>query len=325
LDVGKSIAVDGSGNVYVAGDTSSDDFPFQIGFQGSLVGAVNVFFAKISPTPVGSAGLLYSTYLGGSVVDTPWGIAVDTAGAAYVAGQTSSGNFPKTNTSVLQGITDAFVTKINPGVSGGASLVYSFFWGGTGSDGGTGGIAVDTAGNAYVAGNTDSTDFPTVTPFQASLNGLTNAFVTKFNATGTAVYSTYLGGDGEDFAWFIALGNGGIVYVTGQTSSTNFPTVGALQNTLTGFPNAFVTKLNASGTTLAYSTYLGGTVSDYGFGIAVNFLKAYVTGFTQSTDFPTLNAFQATAPDSTPSGTAFVTAVRSTDITGTYMVLLLDD
>jgi hypothetical protein len=324
-DVGKSIAVDGSGNVYVAGHTSSGDFPVQFGFQGSLVGAINVFVSKISPTPVGSAGLLYSTYLGGSVSDTPWGIAVDNTGAAYVAGQTTSDDFPQTNASALQGVTDAFVTKINPGVSGGASLVYSFFFGGTGSDFATAGIAVDTAGNAYVAGNTDSIDFPTVTPFQAGLNGVTNAFVTKFNTTGTAVYSTYLGGDGEDIAWFIASDNNGNPYVTGQTSSTNFPTVGALQNTLTGLPNAFVTKLNASGTTLSYSTYLGGTVSDYGFGIAVNSVKAYVTGFTQSSDFPTQNAFQTAAPDATPAGTAFVTALRSVVITPIYELLLLDE
>ncbi len=322
-DVGKSIAVDASGNAYVAGDTNSGDFPMVGGFQGLLNGTKNAFVSKIAPAAAGPAGLLYSTYLGGSISDTPWGIAVDTAGAAYVAGQTSSSDFPKTDTSALQGITDAFVTKINPGVSGAASLVYSFFWGGTGSDGATGGIAVDTGGNAYVAGNTDSTDFPTVTPFQATLNGFTNAFVTKFNATGTAVYSTYLGGDGADIAWFIALDNAGRAYVTGQTSSTNFPTVGALQNTLTGAPNAFVTKLNASGATLFYSTYLGGTVSDYGFGIAVNSLKAYVTGITQSTDFPTRNAFQA-APALTSTATAFVTALKPVVITPIYELLLMD-
>jgi hypothetical protein len=323
-EVGKSIAVDGSGNAYVAGDTNSGDFPVVGGFQGLLNGTNNAFVSKIAPTTAGPAGLLYSTYLGGSVSDTPWGIAVDTTGAAYVAGETSSSDFPKTNASVLQGITDAFVTKINPGVSGAASLVYSFFWGGTGSDSATGAIAVDTAGNSYVAGNTDSTDFPTVTPFQATLNGFTNAFVTKFNATGTAVYSTYLGGDGSDIAWFIALDNAGRACVTGQTSSTNFPTLGALQNTLTGSPNAFVTKFNASGTTLFYSTYLGGTISDYGFGIAANFLKVYVTGFTQSTDFPTLNPFQAAAPPLTSTGTAFVTAMRTKDLTPAYLLLLLD-
>ncbi|MDD2901979.1 MAG: SBBP repeat-containing protein [Syntrophales bacterium] len=294
-----------------------------------LNGSQNVFVSKINPNLGGTPSLLYSTYLGGSLTDTPWGIAVDTSGAAYVAGQTSSSNFPQTNLSVLQGITDAFVTKINPNVAGAGSLVYSFFWGGSGSDSATGAIAVDSGGNAYVAGNTDSPNFPTVTPYQAVLNGLTNAFVTKFNAAGTAVYSTYLGGNGNDLAWFIAADNAGRAYVTGQTSSTNFPTFKTYSTTLKGTTNAFVTQFDASGTALLHSTYLGGTVADYGFGIAVNTnavsALAYMTGFTQSADFPISNAFQPT--NTSTLGTAFVSKLRlpiSVAVAPFISLLLLD-
>lgn len=325
-DVGKVIAVDTAGMAYVAGETSSTDFPLSVApltpFQGQLNGTINCFVTKINPTQGGPTGLIYSTYMGGTTSDSPWGIAVDAAGAAYVAGETQSGDFPVTNLTTIQGFSDAFVTKL---ALDGATQTFSTYWGGTGNDLATGGIAVDSAGNIYIAGNTDSTDFPKVTPFQATLNGFTNAFVTKFDGTTFApVYSTYLGGDGVDIAWFLAVDNAGSVYVTGETDSTNFPTAGSLQNKLVGARNAFVTKFTPLGTGLAYSIYLGGTSEDYGFGIAVDSGQhIYLTGFTTSADWPVKNAIKSTPA---PLGSAFVAKLTQTSIVGPIIMnLLLSD
>jgi hypothetical protein len=179
--------------------------------------------------------VIYSTFLGGSSDDEGHGIAVDDAGAAYVTGYTLSTDFP--TAAALQvtnhGAPDAFVTKLNPAGSG---LVYSTYLGGNGEDLGDG-IAVDAAGNAYVTGQTRSTDFPTtVGAFQRALQGPADAFVTKLNPAGSGlVYSTYLGGGGFDAASGIAVDAGGNAYVTGLTYSTNFPTTaGAFQTTNAG-------------------------------------------------------------------------------------------
>jgi len=252
--------------------------------------------------------LSYSTYLGGSGGDEGWGIAVDTLGNAYVTGSTSSTNFP-TNLGSFQtafggGYADAFVTKLN---ATGSALVYSTYLGGSGSEGGGFGIAVDSLGNAYVTGGTASTDFP-VTPgaFQTALAGGSDAFVTKLDATGSALlYSTYLGGSGGEGGMFrIAVDSLGNAYVAGHTASTDFPvTVGAFQTAFVGNVAAFVTKLNATGSALFYSTYLGGSTIQIGGGdfkegiaIAVDSLgNAYVAGGTTSNTFPTTpGAFQTT-------------------------------
>jgi hypothetical protein len=338
--IGKVIAIDGADNAYIAGDTSSTNFPLAgSSVQTTLRGSVNAFVAKINPHVPGAAGLVYSTYLGGTVSEAAWGVAVNTAGTAiYVAGETQSPDFPLSvanppfqNTN--KGFTNAFVTQINPNAGPPAGLVNSTYLGGTmdpvtglgGDDSATGAIAVDAAGNFYVAGNTDSLDFPfTPGAFQTTLKGATNAFVTKFSPTGTLVYSTYLGGNGSDVAWFIALDTIGNAYVTGETSSSNFPVRSPYQNTLKGAINAFVTKLNTTGTGLLYSTYLGGTATDYGFGIAVNSLStAYVAGFTTSTNFPTVNPFQA-APSLTSTAAAFVTKLQWSDAMPGIQLLLLD-
>jgi len=308
------IKVDAGGFAYVPGTTDANNFPTQAPLQPALgaVGATNAFVTKLNPT--GTAPLVFSTYLGGEFFDTAWGIDLDAQGNVYVAGETSSVLFPKTNTSSLSGPSDAFVTKLNPT---GSALVFSTYLGGTGSDGASGGIAVNRAtGEAYVAGYTDSINFPfTAGAFQTALGGVgaTNAFVTKFDPTGITVYSTYLGGNSSDSAWFIALDTSGNAYVTGQTSSSNFPLRSPYQNILKGAINAFVTKLNPGGNILLYSTYLGGTTTDYGFGIAVNSLStAYVAGFTTSANFPTKKPFQA-APAPTSIGAAFVTKLLWSD------------
>jgi hypothetical protein len=293
-DFSYGIAVDGSGNAYVTGQTNSANFPTTSGaFQRTYGGGnTDAFVAKLNPT---GTALVYSTYLGGSDNDSGEGIAVDAAGDAYVTSATASANFP-TTAGALQtsfggnGFYDAFVAKLNPT---GTALVYSTYLGGSNNDYGAG-IAVDAAGDAYLTGYTASTNFPTTagalqTPYGG---GNTDAFVAKLNPTGTAlVYSTYLGGTGDDRGLGIAVDAAGNAYVTGYTASTNFPTTGgAFQRTYGGGGNvdAFVAKLNPMGTALVYSTYLDGSDDDYGVGIAVDAAgNAYVTGITASANFPT--------------------------------------
>jgi len=231
----------------------------------------------------------YSTFLGGTGGDTGDGIAVDASGSAYVTGFTSSADFPTTTgafDTALGESSDAFVTKLN---ASGSALVYSTFLGGTDRDNGED-IAVDASGNAYVTGDTFSTDFPTTTgAFDTTFNGgIVDAFVTKLNASGSAlVYSTFLGGTNQDEGQGIAVQQGS-AYVTGITQSTDFPTTpGAFDTTFNGSEDAYVTKLNASGSALVYSTLFGGAEQERGLGIAVREGRAYVTGLTDSTDYPT--------------------------------------
>ncbi len=263
--------------------------------------------AKLNAT--GSA-LVYSTYLGGSANDGGDGIAVDSSGNAYVTGQAESANFPAAHPlqANLAGKSNVFVAKLN---SAGSALVYSTYLGGNDQnyvDYGSG-IAVDSSGNAYVTGQTDSSNFPTASPFQANLGApaATNAFVSKLNwaastSTLSLIYSTYLGGNNSDSAYGIAVDSSGNAYITGSTNSPNFPTASPLQSFLAArdATNAFVSKLNWAASTstlsLAYSTYLGGSNNDSGDAIAVDsYGNAYVAGVTNSSDFPTtLDAFQRT-------------------------------
>jgi hypothetical protein len=315
-DSGYGIAVDSSGNAYVTGTTASVDFPTVNPLQASPHGA---FVAKLNAT--GSA-LVYSTYLGGSSsADDGYGIAVDSSGNAYVTGATTSRDFPTVNP--LQatyggGAYDAFVVKFNPA---GSALIYSTYLGGSGFWGDFGqGIAVDSSGNAYVTGQTCSTDFPTANPIQISAGSECSsarfggdAFVAKLNAAGSAlVYSTYLGGTGDDLGLGIATDSSGNAYVVGSTESTNFPTANALQPNNAGDYQVFVAKLNAAGTALVYSTYLGGNKDDFGYGIAADSSgNAYVTGATSSPNFPTVNPLQATNHTSYPNTNAFIAKLNS--------------
>jgi hypothetical protein len=329
-DQGNGIAVDSSGNAYVTGQTYSKDFPTTPGaFQTTHSGyAYNAFVAKFNPA--GSA-LVYSTYLGGSGAnaggggDSAAGIVVDASGNAYVTGTTWSADFPTTpgafQTTLSGGVDNAFVTKLNPT---GSALAYSSYLGGSSSNQGNA-LAVDSAGDAYVTGFTSSTDFP-ITPgaFQTTNGRGGKGFVTKFNPTGSAlVYSTFLGGTGQDYfggdhGSGIAVDSSGNAYVTGQTLSQDFPiTPGVFQSVCgDGCQNAFVTKLDPTGSVLVYSTYLGGSgfYGDLSSGIAVDSSgNAYVTGATQSMDFPTTSdAFQATCGGGGWGGCsdAFVTKIN---------------
>jgi beta-propeller repeat-containing protein len=310
FESGQGIDIDADGNAYVTGNTTSTNFPttagaFQPVFGG---GGQDAFVTKLNST--GSA-LVYSTYLGGLDVDGSLGIAVGRFGNAYVTGSTESTNFPTTAGAVqttFGGIQDAFVTKLN---ETGSALLYSTFLGGSGADSGLS-IAA-RFGSAYVTGSTTSSNFPTTAgAAQSTFGGLQDAFVTKLNETGSAfVYSTYLGGTGGDAGQGIAVGRMGNAYLTGITSSSNFPTTaGAFQTTRGGLSDAFVTKLNETGSALLYSTFLGGSSADSGQGIAARFGQVYVTGSTLSSNFPvTAGAIQGTIGGGQD---AFVTKLNET-------------
>jgi uncharacterized repeat protein (TIGR01451 family) len=269
--------------------------------------------------------LVYSTYLGGSDRDGGFGIAVDASRNAYITGWTTSVDFPTANPlqATRGGFGDAFVAKLN---AAGSALIYSTYLGGDGWDQGND-IAVDASGNAYVTGYTGSTNFPTSNPLQAANGFYEDAFVTKLNATGSAlVYSTYLGGNGGDRGGGIAVDASGNAYVVGSTESisgsNNFPTANPFQAAHGGgFSDAFVTKLNAAGSALVYSTYLGGSGGEEDTtDITVNASgNAYVTGGTQSINFPTANPFQAANGGGYDAFVAKLNAAGSALVYSTYL------
>jgi hypothetical protein len=328
-DEGQGIALDASGNAYITGQTRSTDFPVTSGaLQSVLKGSFDAFVTKFNS----SGGLQYSTYLGGTSSDQGWGIAADPSGNAYVTGTPSQG-FPllsnpsgvssvfvaKVNTTgsaliyatlipgaifgsdigidasgnayvtghtnvdflatvnaaqpTRGGDFDAFITKLDPT---GSSILYSTYFGGSSFDTGEG-IAVSASGDAYITGTTSSNNFPTANPIQPTRGGpgVSDAFVTKFNPSGSVVYSTYLGGSNSERGSGIAVDTEGNAYATG------------------GNGDAYVTKINAAGSAFVYSTSLGGNNEDHGFDVAVDSSgNAYVAGYTKSTNFPTVNPAQ---------------------------------
>lgn len=256
-DTGTGVAVDSHGQVYVIGITHggfpTTDNAYQMCFQGTcnedFPKCSNAFVAKLDPNASGKASLVYSTYLGGSGGDEAMRIAVDGGGNAYVAGMTSSANFPRTINPKrhLKGISDAFVVKINPLASGPASLVYSTLLGGKGNDVAVS-VAVDCMSNAYVAGYTDSLDFPTESPVQKHNHSkvFNDAFVSKLNQAGSLVYSTYIGGSGDDKASSVALDGSGSAFVAGSTSSRDFPiTPRSIQTVMTDSTEGFIIKIES--------------------------------------------------------------------------------
>lgn len=344
-DAAFGMAVDGAGDAFVTGYTDSGNFPVTNALYKNISGTsdpkthlypVDAFVTELNP---GGSNLIYSTYLGGAGLDAGLGIAADSSGNAFVTGLTYSTNFPTTNALVFQlagttnplmnhlaGVVNAFVAKIG---AGGSPLVYSTYFGGVNSDQGHG-IAVDGAGDACVTGFTDSTNFPTTTNvlFQF-LNGLTNgsfaedAFVAKFAPSGTnLIYSTFLGGANDDAGYHIACDSAGSVYVTGSSSSTNFP------NTATNVPglysfvatnasgvvsatNAFLTKIDPGGA-IVYSTLFGGYASDIGYGVAVDSRgEAFVVGASTSLNFPTTNTFGLLRTNNSGGNDVFIIAFNA--------------
>ncbi|MHB0878004.1 MAG: SBBP repeat-containing protein [Anaerolineae bacterium] len=282
------IAVDVSGNAYVVGYTDSVDFPTVAALDASLGGAYDAFVLKLGPA---GNTILYSTLLGGSNADYGRAVAVDAAGNAYVAGQTASADFPVTAEGfgpAFGGGTfgDGFVAKLSPA---GDTLVYSGYIGGSGEDWATG-LSVDPAGSVYVVGQSGSPDLPTTAgSYQPANAGGDDVFVAKVQPDGSALeFATMIGGTGTDLGRAIALDGMGSAYVTGYTASTDYPvTVDAYDRTYgSGDYDAFVTKLAPGGASLVYSTYLGGTLGDYGRGIAVDARGgACIVGNTYSQDF----------------------------------------
>lgn len=301
------LAVDDAGKAYVAGYTESSDFPTLNPIQGSKAGQADVFVARFDA----DGALDFSTFLGGSTNDYGAACAVDGDGNAFVTGWTSSNDFPTANAYQPAhggGNYDAFVSKLN--LNGSSSIVYSTYLGGSGNDDAGYGIAVDTSKAAYVTGETDSADFPT-TPNayqRVSPGGYSDAFVTKFNPNGlTLAYSTFLGGSSFDEAYAIVLDPDRAAVVTGRTTSGDYPTVLPLQDTHGGSQDAIVTKLSADGSSLIFSTYLGGSDQDNGYSIALDeggFV--YVAGTTRSDNFPLADPYQDTFTGY-PNYDAFVT------------------
>ena len=317
---GEALAVDSTGNVYVTGRTKSTmDFPVTPGSYQTTYNGGNrdVFIVKVSPD--GNA-TVYATYLGGDRDDSGYGIAVDIDGNAYVTGRTCSSNFPTTVEAFQKqhgggnesSCGDAFVVKLN---AAGDALVYATLLGGGDEDGGYG-IAVDAAGRAFVVGESKSvkgpTGFPT-TPGVLDDNCSADGFVAKLNQEGSALlYATCLGSSGEDYVKAIALDTTGSAYVAGETRKADFPvTADAFQtNYGGGYSDAFVAKLNATGTALVYATFLGGDGSERATGIAISADGyAFVTGTTYSaTGFPTTPGAFLTSYGG--DGDAFVTKIN---------------
>ncbi|HEX9926651.1 MAG TPA: SBBP repeat-containing protein, partial [Anaerolineae bacterium] len=317
------LAVNEEGEVFVTGVTHSTDFPVTpSAYDKTLGGSSDGFVTKLGP----SGSLAFSTYLGSSDGDEAYSLAIDEAGSTYIAGMTFGNDFPTTPDAVqadLGGQADAFAARLN---SDGSDLLAGTYLGGSSLDQGWG-IAVDTEGNAYVAGKTESTNFP-VTPgaFQTDFRRL---FVTKLNSTATEmVYGTFLGGNGFENAWGIAVDETGHAYVAGETTSSNFPTTsGSYQPTyhagssVTREGDIFVVKFNSAGSGLVYGTYIGGFDRDLGFDLALDPLnRVYVTGVTYGVDFPTTaGAIQPTPPGYPDAFVAKLNTAGSDLAYGTYL------
>lgn len=307
-DRASGIAIDPAGNIYIGGRTLSADFNTRSPIDGSYGGGINgdAFIAKFDPT---GATLIYATYIGGSESDIGTRVAADSAGNAYLTGNTFSDDFPTKDAYQPQkGVNaDAFVVKLSPD---GSAFIYATFLGGNSNDRGAD-IAVDNAGNAYLTGSTSSTDFPTRNAYQSGPNfpirgSSSDAFVSKFTPSGGLSYSTYLGGSSFEnidlYTGSIAVDSQGRAVVAGLTTSDDFPTKNAVQETYGGGTtpsiggDMFIAKLTSAGSSLVFSTYLGGSGDDAARALLHLALdpsgNVYVTGSTNSTDFPVANALQ---------------------------------
>ena len=302
-----AIALDPAGNLYAGGSTRSRDFPVSpTAFQLERESSEECFVSKLDPT---GSQLLYSTYIGGQQNESVTALVVDAAGNAYAAGGTRSKDFPTTPTAFQSERfrnQDCFVTALD---ANGEALIYSSYLGGR-RDEAVSDIVLDDLGHAYVTGVTQSTKFPTENAFQKSTNQGSDAFSTKFAPDGSAlVFSTFLGGGGDDAGLGIAVDADGNVFVSGNTRSRNFPRRAPIQSELQG-QDTFLLKMMASGRELAYSTFLGGRSSDTSGGVAIDADgNAYVTGVTRSTDFPLARPLQDFIRGSSNPQDAYVTKI----------------
>jgi hypothetical protein len=297
------VALDGANNIYVVGYTSIAELPNAGGYQTQLAGTTDAYVAKLNPA---ATAAIYTTYLGARRATTlGLGIAVDSVGSAYVAGTSTGSAFPLTP-GAYQSTGSTFMTKLSPA---GNALVYSTRLGPP-----VAAITVDSGGNTFMTGTTSALT-TTAGAFQPTKIGGTAPYVAKLNPSGTAmVYATYLGGSANDEGKAIAVDAGGNAYVAGVARSSDFPTRNPLRPALSGLTDAYVAKLNPSGTALVYSTYLGGSADERGFGVAVDASgQAVVVGWTKSADFPvTPGVFQSRIGYVDPAiSNAFVTKLNS--------------
>ena len=295
-DVANAIALDGGGNAYITGSTNSWDFPLVSAWQPYRVGVHDAFLLKLAPT---GGNIVFSTYLGGTSTEAGTAVQVDASGASWVAGHTSSTDFPIIGAmqSVRKGARDAFVSKF--GANG--VLAWSTYLGGSNDEEALGLFV--RGGDAYVVGRTSSIDFPTAQPVQAALLGPWDAFATKLSAAGTIVYSTMLGGTAGiwgagEAAYGVTVNAAGEAYIVGTTNSANFPVRSAAQAMLAGngSNDAFITKLNAAGNGIVFSTFFGGSSLEVAKAVALDGAgNAYVAGYTTSFDFPKVQSTDTTA------------------------------
>jgi len=315
-DAGRGIIIASTGESFIVGDSFSSDF-----LRNATTTNSDVFMGKLSANGL----LLTYTFFGGTKNDTATGLSVDAFGNLYLGGTTESADFPIANSigQSMLGPSDAFVVKLTPS---GDQFFYSTLIGGSGAETAVS-IAGDAAGNAYVTGRTTSQDFPIVGPIQGVYGGGdSDAFVAKLAPDGNILaYSTLLGGSGaenNDGRTGIAVDASGVAYVVGDTQSSDFPTKNALRTTKSGPPSSsdgFVAKINASGTELVYSTFLGGSDDDFAHGVAAdNSGNAYVTGRTKSTSF---TGSSVTRPSSAASD-AFVTKLNSAGSALSYLTFI---
>lgn len=276
----------------VIGSTGSIDFPTTTGSLSitNNGGATDIFISKLS---INGDSLKFSTYLGGSDMDRGFSISIDGNGSSYVTGYTNSIDFPTQNAydSSYNGNSDIYLSKISVN---GDSLEFSTFFGGSGLDKGYS-IILDINDKPYITGRTDSNDFPTQNAFDSSNNGGDDIFISKFSVNLDSLeFSTYIGGSNSERGYSIKVDDNGNSYITGRTSSIDFPVQNAFDNSHNGGYDAFVLKLSSFGDSLQYSTYLGGIYADMGFDITLDSNNIYIIGTTNSNNFPTQNAFNST-------------------------------
>jgi beta-propeller repeat-containing protein len=294
-DTVTGVAVDADGNMYVCGSTKSDDYPAVHSINPTLSGTSDAFVTKLKPD---GTDYIYSTLIGGSADEDGVSMALDSSRNVYISGRTTSSDFPTVNpiqSAFGGGDSDSFVAKIAPE---GSLAVYSTYLGGSGAEDlqTHTGIAIDSGGDAFVTGDTLSTDFPMKNPLQATKGGsatTTDAFVTKINPDGSDfVYSTYLGGSSDDNGLGIALDSAGSAFVVGKTASTSFPGSSSTRPAANGV-DGFVAKLNAAGSAYAYLTFIGGHGDDSVNAVAVDSLgDAVITG-NAGDGLTTVNSIQS--------------------------------
>jgi hypothetical protein len=312
-DEGYGIAVDSTGNTYITGRTFSDDFPTTNGsYNESRTGSYDIFVTKLDLT---GSNLVYSTYIGSSTLDCGIDIVVNSTGYAFVTGETLSQNFPTTidrfSGDTNSGGFSVIIFQLSPN---GSELKYSTYIGGTNNHDDVYSIAIDSNNNMYIAGHTSSYFFPTTSgAFDSTNNDYSDGFILKLNHSGNKLdYCTLLGDSERDYCHDIAIDNAGNAYITGYTRSPNFPcSTGANDTTFNGNNDCYIFKLNPTGTNMIYSTFLGGSEADIGYGIVIDSLEnAYVTGSTKSADFPnTTSAFDKDYNDKYSNEDVFIAKI----------------